>query len=239
MVTRADNIVEVPDIKIPGASIHKNELDWDLLIERYISFITRPDKVSPAPENVTINDFFSLVKEALVARQNSEGVPEAHRLVFIEDEPPEEINTEAITYEITRREPGDFGRAAIGEAKVKEVRPHFRSEIEGPDRPGEKLITMGRFYNNWITFSCLAKSNKQARKRLIWFEQMMDAYNWFFDLFGFKPIYAGSTGRERIKLGELPLTKYPVTYVVRTDDTYQFSRQELRNLAINTELSRS
>lgn len=241
MTSKADNIIDIPDIKIPGVEAYKHEQDWDLLISEYFQRLNAAPRiqVNASPESgASINDFFLLVQNALIVRQNSEGVSSAHRVLYLEEEPSEEVDTESICFELIRREPGDFSQAPIGKGSIKEVTPHYRGEIKDPGRPGERLITMGKFYTNWITFNIYARTNKQARKRLIWFEKVMEGFRWYFGLFGFKTIYEGTSSRETIKLGELKLTKYPVTYAVRTDDTYHINRQELRKLVINAEVSR-
>lgn len=242
MTTKANNIIEVPDIKIPGIEAYKHEQDWDLILSEYFNnlYALKSRNIHSGPESgMDINNFFVLVKNAIISRENSEGVPSAHRLLFEEEEGPEEIDTEAITFELTRREPGDFSQGPIGQGNIKEVSPHYRGEIKDPGRPGERLVTMGKFYNNWITFYINAETNKQARKRLLWFEKVMEGFKWYFRLFGFNSvIYSNVGSRTSIKLGELKLTRYPVTYIIRTDDTFHVSRQELRHLAINASVAK-
>lgn len=242
MVSKADNIVEVPDIKIPGLNVYKNEQEWDLILENYFSRIAaQASTVDPSPESgrIGLDDFFDLVRNVIISRQNSEGIPADHRLLYLEEESPEEVDTEAITFELARREPGSYSQGPMGQGRIKEVTPHFRSQIKDPDRPGEQLTTMGKYYDNWVTFYVYARTNKQARKRLFWFENVMQSFDWYFGLFGSRAIYDGVGRRESYKIGELKLTRYPVTYGVRTDDTFQVSRQELRHLALSLNVSRN
>lgn len=241
MVTRMDNLVELPDIKIPGIAVHRQEQEWDMILENYLNDLkkARPNAYGPSPISDTdINTFFELVRQALISRQNSEGIKSSKRILFLEEESPEEIDTESITFELTRRDNGSFSQGPFGEGRIKEVTPHYRTEIQDPDRPGERLITMSKRYDNWITFYIYARSNKQARKRLLWFEKLMEGFRWYFKLYGFSAlVYQGCGARESFNLGELRLTRYPITYGLMTEDTYHVSRQELRKLVINANVS--
>jgi hypothetical protein len=97
---------------------------------------------------------------------------------------------------------------------------------------------MGRFYDNWIVFNIYAKTNKQARERLLWFEKVMDSFNWYFRIHGYRVVEDGVGSRERSKISEhTTVTKYPITYMVRTDDTYHVSTQELKEIVINVEVN--
>jgi hypothetical protein len=237
MATKLDNITVIPDLKKPGVSVHVSEAEATQLVNNYVTVLG--SRVDQTPISGTeINDFFPLVKNALISRQKSDGIPDDKQLLFIEEDPPEVLDTEAITFFLKSRISGRFDQGPVGIGNVKESNAHIRSVREHPQHPGEKLITMGRFYDNWIVFNIYAKTNKQARERLLWFEKVMDSFNWYFRIHGYRVIEDGVGSRERSKISEhTTVTKYPITYMVRTDDTYHVSTQELKEIVINVEVN--
>jgi len=237
MTTKLDNITKIPSIESTGTRVRYNESQVELLVDRYLETL-HTDKRTPA-SGAELDDFFALVQKAIFSKQAYEGVPEEMRILVVEEDPPETIDTECITFFLKSRLPGAFGQGAPGKAQVRELSPHHRATIDHPEAPGQKLTTMGRFYDNWITFNIYARTNKVARERLLWFERTMDIYNWYFKLFGFVVVEIQTEDRERPIIDELKTTKYPITYMVRTDDTFHFSSQELKDIILEVELSRN
>jgi len=231
MVSRLDNIAPVPDVFDRGASVRLNETEYNALL---LDTLVTPAQQRPFPNGHEIEAFFPLVQNAIVSRQRSEGVPEDRMIQIFEEDPPETVDTEMITFALEVRTPGQMNRGPAGDNRIKEVVPHFRSSGEHPEHPGEKLISMGKFYDNWLNFYIYARTNKVAMARLIWFEKMMDGFNWYFRQNGFRVVEEGCTiGRQRPELDGLTVTRYPVSYLVRTDDTFHYAEQELKFLMLD------
>lgn len=224
MVDKLDNLALPPSIDRTRLSDDEIQFAKD----QYMARLKRDD----IPVAHDLNAFFRLVHFALQSKQSVEGIPSDKRLLFVEEDPPENIDTEAITFELYRRDNGSFSRGAPGQGTVKERTHHLRRIEPHPDHPGEELLTFGKFYDNWIDFNIYARSNKTARERLLWFEGMMGSYAWYFELFGFKVSYEGTSKRERVEIDGRKITKYPVRYFVRTDDVYHVGYQELKDVAI-------
>lgn len=237
MVSRIDNITSVPDIEDPRVKIRYSETEYNRLVRSYLETLQSEPS---SPSSSELNDFFDLVHDAVISRQNSDGVPQTKRILFLEEDPPgeSEIDTEAITFILRARQPGRFDQGPAGTGRIKEVSGHQRSIIDHPEHPGEKLVTMGRFYDNWITFHIYARTAKVARNRLLWFERMMDAFTWYYRVNGFRVIEEGCGDRESVNVGELELVRYPISYFVRTDDTFHISTQELRSVVFNIGVSK-
>jgi len=235
MVVKLDNITKVPSIESTGTRVRYNEAAVATLVGRYLEEL---HVVPRTPQSGSeLDDFFGLLQNAVTSKQAYEGVPEADRILVVEEDPPETVDTEAITFFLDSRIPGSFAQGPAGQGKIKEVVPHLRAITDHPEAPSQKLVTMGRFYENWITFNIYARTNKIARQRLLWFERTMDIYNWYFRLYGFRVVEQSTGKRERKSIDELKLTKYPITYIVRTDDTFHFSSQELIDVILKVELS--
>ena len=235
MVSKIDNITSVPSVEAVGVRVRLNESEIQAVVNRYLEDLNRGKRTPTS--GAELSDFFGMIQTIMVSKQNQEGVPSDKRILVVEDDPPESVNTEAITFYLKTRVPGRVDQGPAGVGRKKEVVPHQRAIIDHPEAPSQKLITMGRYYDNWITFNIYARTNKVARDRLLWFEKTMDIYNWYFRLYGFRVIEEGVGNRERVKIDELMVTKYPITYMVRTDDTFHFSTQELKEILIQLELS--
>ena len=232
MTNKLDNITKIPDIQRVGGRVYLGEVEFEQSFYTYLEQLKTNNSIVAKDEPSDIKQFFTLVKEAVETRQDTDGVSENKRILFLEDDPPEALDTESITFFLRSRLPGRYNRGPAGEGQIKEVTPHLRSITQHPTHPSEKLVTMGRFYDNWVTFGIWAKTNKVALDRLIWFEHVMDSFNWLFRLHGFRVIEEEVGNRDRIKVDELWLTHYPITYMVRLDDVFHFSTQELKHLVI-------
>jgi hypothetical protein len=237
MASRIDNITQVPDIQRRGTNVRLEESSVDSIVRSHLEVLHVDRRY---PEGSEIKEFFELVQSAVLSRQNAEGVPQDKRILFLADDPPEAIDTETITYYLKTRMPGNVDQGPAGQGKIKEVTPHVRSVRQHPDHPSEKLITMGRFYDNWVAFTVYAKTDKVALDRMLWFEKTMDIYSWLFRLYGFRVVQMGVGDRDRFKIDQSTVTTYPMSYMVKTDDTFHYGTQELREVLLDVSvLSRS
>jgi hypothetical protein len=219
----------------PFVKVSFSEAEFRVMVNHYLEQLKTTNE---SPVGGDINDFFSLVKQAISAREDSEGVPADKRMFFVEEDPPRPLETPAITFYLKARVCGRFDQGSAGQGHIKEVVAHQRAIIEHPEHPSEKLVSMGKFYDNWVTFNVYAATNKVAMERLIWFESIMDSFSWYFRLHGFRVIEEGVGNRERVKVDELTLTTYPLSYYVRSENVYHFGTQELKQLLVNVEVDR-
>lgn len=234
MGSTTDNIVSLPDV---GSSIRMSETEASAAISTYLSNVKVSNK-APEAGPMYLDNFFSVIQDILVARQNTENVKIDQRLLVVAEDPPEEIDTETITFFLEARAPGGYGRmTAHDNARVREVSPHVRFIEKHPEHPSERRVTFGRVYDNWIRFNIYARTDKVALERVIWFEQAIDAYDWWLRRNGYRLIELGVGDRERVTIGELRLTRYPMSYKVRTDDTFVMTEQQLRRVAVDVKAS--
>jgi len=233
MALRIDNITSIPDLK---NTPFRNEADITVSLNRYLENVVNSG-VAPPPSGGIV-ELFSLVQDAIWSRQNTENVPEDRRLLVLGEDPPEEepINTEAITFSLEDRWSGQFSQGPAGSGGVREVIHHQRSIQDHPEHLGEKLVTMGRFFDNVVNFNIYARSSLQALKRALWFENVIDGFRWYFRLYRLNLVHKNTRRIGKVILKEIPLNKYSVSFHVRTEDTYQIGLQELKKvvLSINT-----
>lgn len=236
MVSKIDNI------KIPNLGVGYNEEEAQRAIQNYINDL---DGLKSSPNPSDLLDFFPLVQNAVKTREEEDWldhlVPDSQkkRLLLLEDDPPEAIDTESITWSLKARVPGRFDQGPAGQGRIKEVTGHVRSIVSHPEHPSEKLVSMGKFYGNWIQFNIYARDKRQALKRLLWFERVMDSFHWYFRLYGFRVIEEGVGDRAEVTVEDLKLIKYPITYFIRSDDTYHITTQELKRVLVTTNVSTS
>jgi hypothetical protein len=208
------------------------------IVEIYINQMSQQinqDQRKPLARD--LNEFFPLVHAAIFSKQKTEGIADDKVVMFVEEDPPEKLDTETITFEIHSRTPGLYSKGSTGAPGHKEVRAHIRSIVDHPEHIGEKLVTMGKMYDNYIKFRVYARTNKQARKRALWFSKLMDSYNWYFKAKGFLVIEEGMGNRDRTKIDGLDITSYPLIYYVRSEDTAHLSSQELKEISLNVNVT--
>jgi hypothetical protein len=237
MTSKIDNITKLPEIK---GTPRMSQSDVNRSIHQYIANVVNSGKNPPHAGDMS--HFFELVQNAIWSRQETEETPECKRLLVMVNDPPEEkeVDTEAITFYLQHREPGAFGKMSASSGRstvVKEATHHHRSSQQHPEHIGEKLVTMGRFFDNTVVFNIYAASDNQAMKRLIWFENVIDSYSWYFSLHRIKIVELEASRIGKVVVGELPLAKYSVSYFVRTEDTYQFGSQELKKVVLKLDVS--
>jgi len=236
MTSKTDNITRIPDIR---ANPRMSEAQITSMIENYISEVVNSAK-SP-PHAGDLEHFFELVQNSVWSRQAEERIPDDRRLLVLADDPPEEkeVDTEAITFYMDTRKSGAFGRTSAtgGSNVVREAVHHVRSVQQHPEHLSEKLVTMGRYFDNTVIFNTYARSDIQALRRLKWFEDVMDSFRWYFNLHRIKTVELEAHRVGKVIVGQLPLAKYSVSYFVRTEDTYQFGSQELKRVVLNLDVS--
>lgn len=229
MASKIDNITNIPDINYPGMT----EAEVNIALESYLKQISNSGQ-APIP-GANIIKFFELVQNAIWSRQNTENIPEDKRLLVLGDDPPdeEEVNSEAITFYLDKREAGQHGRGPVGTKTVKEVTHHVRSVQQHPEHPSEKLLTVGRKFDNYVVFNIYARTDYQALLRVLWFENVMDSFRWYFRINRLLVLFQKTKRIGTVQVGELSLAKYSVIFFVGSEDAYQFGSQELKRIALN------
>lgn len=237
MASRTANIASVPDLGYgSGGIVDLQEPAIRENLQLYIHELSsgRAD----TPERRGILGFFELMRNAIRSREISQKVEEEHRLLIQSSDPPQTINTEAITFELASRTPGTLSRGKMGNGRVRELSHHVRSVTEHPEHLGEKLVTMGKLFDNYIILNLYARDNDTALKRIVWVENVMDSFRWYFRLFGVPEVVETEVeGKKVVTVGDLELVKYSMTYFVKTEDTYTYGEQKLRKIDIKTTVS--
>lgn len=243
MVSKIDNISKLPIVD-SGYSEEQ--------IETVINnFVSREEIVRQTPKEATLLNFFPVFQQVIRTQEEADNKnllrsnkEEYRRLLLVEDQPEKEdmncesLDIEAITWKLKARTPGRFDQGPAGQGRIQEVRPHLRAKRPHPEHPNETLLTYGKGYSNWIEFAVYARTKKQAMTRLLWLENAIGQYDWFFKFMGYIVVQEGVGARETVEIEGLNLIKYPIVYYVRTEDIYHVTSQNLKKVSISADIEK-
>lgn len=199
-----------------------------------------PKLRTPLP-SVDIDGFFRLVDEALVKQQQIDG---AKNQIFFTEEYPEKdenIKGEVIAYSLLERKPGTFERTTAGSAmnpgNIRQRKKFFRESIVDPEIVGFNIYTYGQWFDNRIEFDIIAKNNKTANMRALWFEDFMDSWTWFFEASGVSSLFYEGRGEDKVvTIDNKKRAVRPLIYYVRTEKITVIRENTLRSLLVTSSL---
>ncbi len=220
----------------------------EVMIDGYLSQLEsnasadsgHPRLRSPLPAT-DLDGFFRLVGQALKHQQHLDG---AKKEVFFTEEYPEKddnITGEVISYQLLERRPGTFERKQVGgmlnEGNTRQRRKIFRESQADPDYPGERIHTYGQWFDNKIQFNIMAKTNKTANQRALWFENFMDSWTWFFEVNGILHLKYEGRGPDSVVTPEnQKIAIRPMIYYLQTERITVIREHALRSLVVASSL---
>ena len=195
---------------------------------------------TPLP-SVDIDGFFRLVDSALTKQQQIDG---AKNPIFFTEEYPEKddnIKGEVITYSLLERRPGTMERATGGSmmnpGNVRQRKKTFRESIVDPEIVGFNIHTYGQWFDNRIEFDIVARNNKTANMRALWFEDFIDSWTWFFEASGVSLLYYEGRGEDKVvSIDNKKRAVRPLIYYVRTEKITVIRENTLRSLLVTSSL---
>lgn len=178
-------------------------------------------------------EFYDLVRLAKDDYETRQDISDEYKIIFTEEEPDIESETETITFGLVKRVPGAFGQGSPFEADVKNMRPVFRETGADVENPGYNYAVHGYWYDNIVKFTCWAQTNKAANTRAEWFESLMSEYDWWFKLQGVNRVLFW--GRDADIVTVIDNNKWygrPLNYFVRTEKLRVFSEKQMEEILI-------
>lgn len=178
-------------------------------------------------------EFYNLVRQAKDDYETRANTLDVNKIIFTEEEPDVESETETVTFGLVKRAPGSFGQGSPFESNVKNLRPIQRESGSDTENPGYNYTIHGYWYDNLVRFTCWARSNKQANKRAEWFENLMEEYAWWFTINGVNRVLFW--GRDSDIVTVIDNNKWygrPLDYFVRTEKLRVFSEKQLEEVLI-------
>lgn len=211
-----------------------------------LSAAAQSDRLRSAGSAKDIYDFCDLVDQAISHRQNVQKIAEDARVILTQETADVDQRLEAITFHLEKRSPGQFSEGSPFSGDVRNFRPIVREVLADPDNPGYRKIYLGYWYDNLVNFTCWARTNKEANKRSLWFEQLMEDYRWSMELQGISRILFWDRGPDVERTVDTTSTnqsstnKYygrPMLYYVRTERITTVSEKELEQLIVKLHIS--
>lgn len=233
---------------IPDSVLRRDILTEDLstvpqrvLVSRhYASLIETAEHVpkSTTPGNSkNIIEVMSLIKDAIEDYERRKHTNDKDKVVVVYEDPDKLVEFETISINIEGRQPGGFGSGAPLQTQVKNQRPILREETEDPDNPGYKRAILGYLHDNVIRLTCWALTNKTANARMLWLEEVMEEYLWYFKISGTNRFLYLKHGPQLVKtVSNNRIYGRPIDYFVRTETLRAVSEKELETIYVNLAL---
>ena len=194
----------------------------------------------------TIFEAMDLFKVAIEDYERREDKINDAKVIVTYEKPDKEIEKllierkgkAIITIGLTRRQPGAFGKGAPWQSSVANQVPILREEFPDPDYPGYQRSVLGYYYDNLITLTVWARTNKVANEVSLWVENVMEEYTWFFRWSGVaRFLFDGRQKDEHIDVDQNRYYGRPIDYFVRTEKLKEYSQKELEKIIIRLQVS--
>lgn len=187
---------------------------------------------TPGPAK-NIVEVMDLLRQAIEDYEKRERINEDAKVHFLYENPDREAELESISCSLTERNPGMFAQGRPNESPVRQLRPLLRELLPDPDNPGYRRAVLGQFYDNTLTLTCWARTNKQANERALWLETVMEEYRWFFVYSGVNRVeYQGRRQEEVRQISNNKIYGRPIDYYVRTEKLRSVSQKELEEICV-------
>jgi hypothetical protein len=191
------------------------------------------------PKNAiySLSDVYDKFRLAIENYESRANTPVIDKITFTEDFSDLENATEIISVSCQMRDPGMFAQGtpydAMGNSKVKNLKPMLREEVNDPDHKGYKIAICGKWFDNVVRLTCWAKTNKRANYRADWLENLMDEYDWWFKSEGIdRVIYVGRKADEITDKNNNRWYGRPLDYFVRTEKISMRSEKQIEEILI-------
>ena len=125
----------------------------------------------------------------------------------------------------------------MADGNIRQRRKMFRESLIDPDIPGSKIYVYGQWFDNLIRFNIVARNNKTANARALWFEELIDSWMWFFEASGVKSIrYEGRDADLVVTPENTKFAVRPLLYYVQTEKVTVVKEHVLRSLVVANSL---
>lgn len=198
-----------------------------------------PDRVKTPGTTKDITEVMELIEKVIRDYETRTHATNDSIVNLTYDKPDKPIEIETISMQVTSRVPGMYGQGRPGENNTKNRRPLLRETLDDPDNPGYKRLVLGFFYDNILRLTCWAKTNKQANKRALWLETVMEEYDWFFVYSGVnRLLYESWRSSEIIDISGNRYYGRPIDFFVRTEKLLNVTEKTLEQIIFRLAISK-
>lgn len=233
-------------IKLLESTLRTDILDPDLvktpegikvIVEQQFNHLVQeaiPDERSKTPGAAkNIIETLELIRTAILEYEARAHTTEDGKIDVVFEDPDKDLEVETISLQFNDRIAGSFAQGGIREGSVKNRRPIMREILDDPDNPGYKRVVLGYFFDNTVTMTCWARTNKQANARALWLESLMQEYTWFFRFSGVNRILYDKWQKPKtIQVNNNRYYGRPIDYFVRTEKIVNVSQKTLEEICI-------
>jgi hypothetical protein len=195
------------------------------------------------PKNTTpgisknILEVMELIKDAIEDYESRQHKIEKDKVIVVYEDPDKLVEFETISIHIESRQPGIFQSGAPLQGQIKNQRPILREEGPDPDAPGYRRAILGYFHDNIIRVTCWALTNKAANARMLWLEEIMEQYLWYFRMSGVNRFLYHKHAPQLVKMvSNNRIYGRPIDYFVRTETIRAISEKELETIYVSLAL---
>lgn len=230
MTDLIDPVLATNDIRVTVQQIFDSNIDKNS--NANLAYTRSPKDVK------SLGETYLLIKKVIDNIQTRANTPNNHKVIFTEEEPDEKLNNEIITFSLVQQLPGTFGQGSPNESKVRNQKLMYRESIIDPEHPGYRLGIFGKFFDNVVRFTCWARTNKEANKRVEWLEDVLDEYMWYFkqegvDRFLFIERHADMS----LNIQGNKWYGRPIDYFIRTEKIKIFAEKRIEELLVKVKTS--
>ena len=194
--------------------------------------ITSHDRTPQPAKN--IYEVFELIQWSIEKHWQEEGRPTRNSPIFTYEEPDSNSVLPCISAHIVRREPGSYSRGAPFEGRTKNRRPMIREIVDDEDNTNYKKVILGYWFDNIITLTAWARTNKEANDLAFWLEKHMFDYTWVFRSCGTnKILYDGRDREIAKKVDNNMIYGRPIRYFVRTELITTMNERKLSKIIMS------
>jgi len=182
-----------------------------------------------------LSEFYSLTMDVIEDYERRQNVINDAKVYFTEEDIdyPKDKNV-IVAYSLVRRQPGSFSKGAPFDPGVTNQKPILREEIDDPDNPGYKRAVLGYWHDNEVKFTICARTNKVANEKVLWFENIMQEYSWYFTSQGVsRVLFLKRESDYVIEVNGVKIYCRPLHYFVRTETLRNISEKVIEDLTIN------
>lgn len=182
----------------------------------------------------SIIEAMELIQSSIVDYQKRSEDTEDSKVVVGYELPDTEAKFETISMSVVKRDPGQFGQGRPGGSTVRARKGQLRELVDDPNNPGYQLAVIGYWYDNILRLTCWARTNKEAEKRALWLEEVIEEYTWFYEISGIsKMVYEGRAQNGKIEVSGNTFFGRSIDYFIRTERLRKVSTKQLEQIVVN------
>lgn len=191
-------------------------------------------------DSKSLLEFYELVRQVIDDMEMRSSVATDYKVLFTEEEPDVNAQTETITFSLVKRDPGAYGQGAPFEAKVRNMRPMIRESGIDPTNPGYRTAVLGYVHDNIVRFTCWARTNKVANTRADWFIELMEDYSWFFKAQGVQRVlFWQQLSDSVLDVSGNRWYGRPIEFFVRTEKLREVNEKKIEEIALKITVAQS